>query len=284
MGFGLRRWGKVQKEALSTTIFYLFSPCLLFYSLVTSTIDVNVLLRLFGFAFVAMISMGVLGLIVGRILHFSWPATVILILAATFSNNANYGLSVIQLRFGDEGMSYGLPYMTMSSILLYTVGVLIAASGKLSLKASIKRLFQLPIVYTLILAAIVIIGRITVPAPILNGLKIASTGAIPVMLVLLGMQMADTQRLDALKIALPAVALRLFISPIIGLLLAHLFNLEGLGHDSSVLQNSMPIAIATIILTTEFDVLPNAMTTAVVLTTLLSPLTLTMMIQLLQYF
>ena len=284
MGFGLRRWGKVQKEALSTAVFYLFSPCLLFYSLVNSTIDLQVLLRLFAFAFVAMVLMGLLGMGIGRILGFPWAATIILILAGAFSNNANYGLSVIQLRYGELGVTYGIPYMTMSSILMYTVGVLIAASGKLSFKASVARLFQLPIMYTLFLAFIVIIGRIEIPMPILNGIKIASGGAIPVMLVLLGMQMADIQRLDALKIALPAVVLRLIISPIIGLLLSALFGLDGMGHDSSVLQNSMPIAIATIILTTEFDVLPNAMTTAVVLTTLLSPITLTIMIQFLQHF
>jgi predicted permease len=51
--------------------------------------------------------------------------------------------------------------------------------------------------------------------------------------------------------------------------------MAGPAQQAVVLEAGMPVAVLTTILATEFDVEPTFVTTAVLITTLLSPLTLT---------
>ena len=64
--------------------------------------------------------------------------------------------------------------------------------------------------------------------------------------------------------------------------IAHLVGLQGAALQAGVLQTSMPTAVITTILAVEFDVLPDFVTSVVFVSTLLSPLTVTLMIAYLQ--
>jgi predicted permease len=100
------------------------------------------------------------------------------------------------------------------------------------------------------------------------------------MIIVLGMQMADVRDFADIRIALPAIGIRLIIAPLVAIGLTLLFGFEGLTRSVSIIEMATPVAVATIIVTTEFNLLPKAMTTAVVLSTLLSPITLVAFIQL----
>jgi len=79
-----------------------------------------------------------------------------------------------------------------------------------------------------------------------------------------------------------ASLLSLVATPIAAFGVAHLLGLKGAAFQAGVLQASMPTAVITTILALEFDVSPNFVTSVVCLTTLLSPLTLTLLIAYLQ--
>ena len=64
--------------------------------------------------------------------------------------------------------------------------------------------------------------------------------------------------------------------------IAHLVGLQGAALQAGVLQTSMPTAVITTILAVEFDVVPDFVTSVVFVSTLLSPLTVTLMIAYLQ--
>ena len=74
---------------------------------------------------------------------------------------------------------------------------------------------------------------------------------------------------------LTATALRLAGGALVAVVLARGFGLEGAAQQAGILQASMPTAVITIILATEYDVEPAFVTSVVFLTTLVSPLTLT---------
>ena len=79
-----------------------------------------------------------------------------------------------------------------------------------------------------------------------------------------------------------AVLLSLVATPLAAFGAAHLVGLRGPALQAGVLQASMPTAVITTILALEFDVLPNFVTSVVCVTTLLSPITLTVLIAYLQ--
>ncbi len=279
-GFILRRKTQVDKQTLTRLTFYIFSPALLFSSLVSSPLPLIELTQIGGFAVAQNVVMGLVGLVFGRIFQFNRKQTIILIAAAMFSNNGNYGLALNELRYGADGLSAAIPYYVVEGIFLWTVGVIIFSLGSKSWREALIGLLRLPTLYAVIGAIVVKFSGLTIPAALESSITIAGRGAIPVMLIILGMQIADINRIDSVKIALPAIAMRLLIAPIVAYLLLRLFGMSGLNYNVSLLQASMPVAVASIVLATEYDLMPKAMTTTVVLTTLISPFALVTLIQL----
>jgi predicted permease len=81
-----------------------------------------------------------------------------------------------------------------------------------------------------------------------------------------------------------AVALSIIATPLAAIGIARLVGLHGAAFQAGVLQASMPTAVITTILALEFDVAPNFVTSVVVFSTLLSPVTVTLLIAFLQRY
>jgi malate permease and related proteins len=60
-----------------------------------------------------------------------------------------------------------------------------------------------------------------------------------------------------------------------------LVGLQGMSRSVGIIEASMPTAVITIILATEFELQPTAVTSIVIGSTLLSPITLSLVITLL---
>ena len=98
------------------------------------------------------------------------------------------------------------------------------------------------------------------------------------MLVLLGMQLSSVDlKADILALGM-ANAIRLVAAPLLAIGLAILFKLEGSAYQASIIEASMPTAVMTTVLATEFNVRPRFVTSVVTISTILSPLMLTPLI------
>lgn len=280
-GFALQRWVGVEKRPLSTIVLNVLSPCLVFSSLVGSQLPGSELLDLALFAIFNVLFMGGLAYISARFLRLSRSQMIALMVVTMFVNGGNYGLTLNQLRYGDPGLARAVVYYTTSTVMLYTIGIFLASMGEMPWKEALRRLLRFPAVYAAVLAIIVYSFSISLPAPLLRGIEVAGAGAIPVMLLVLGMQLADLKTVASWRLAVPAIGLRLIIGPIVALLIATLLGLSGLGRSTSIIEASMPPAVFTIILATEFDLEPPAVTSIVLLSTLVSPLTIATTITLL---
>ena len=64
-----------------------------------------------------------------------------------FSNSGNYALPVVLFAFGHEALAFASVYFVTSAILIYTVGILVAASGRGSVRRRAAGLFRVPAVY-----------------------------------------------------------------------------------------------------------------------------------------
>jgi len=273
-GFALQRWIGIDKKSLSSVVMNVLSPALVFVSLVNSQVPTGELAHLALFAILNILLMGVIGVIVARLLRLSRVDMVALLIVIMFVNGGNYGLTLNQLRYGDNGLARAVAYYTTSTVLLYTLGIFIASMGKMTWRQSLRRLMRFPAVYAAVLAIVVYNFGLTVPAPFMRGIEIAGAGAIPVMLLVLGAQLADLRGVTDVRLTLTAVPLRLLVGPLVGVLVAAFLGLTGLGRSTSIIEASMPPAVFTIILATEFELKPPVVTGVVVIATLLSPFTI----------
>ncbi len=280
-GYALQKWKPLDKKTLSTVVLYIFSPALVFKSLVTTTLGGQEMGRLVLFSVVVIFSMGGLAFLVSRLLKLSRSDSAMLIFVSMFVNGGMYGLTLNRLRYGEDGLSLAIIYYVTSTVLVYTVGLFIASAGQLSWRDALARLMRLPPVYAVVLAVIFYSFQINVPAPLMRGLELASQATIPIMILMLGAQVADLHGNAVWKITIPAVSLRLLISPFIAVFIAGVMGLSGLGHSVAIVEAIMPTAAISIVVANEFDMNPTAVTSIVTISTLLSPFTIAIAITIL---
>ncbi len=273
LGYIVQRQVGLDKRTLSSIVFYCLSPALVFSSLVNSELPVAELGGMALFTLLAILLMGLIGLLLARLLRFSRIETAAFLIVLMFVNGGNYGMTLNLLRYGQDGLARAVVYYMTSTVLAYTIGVLIASMGRLPWRAALRRILFLPPLHAAVFAVIVYLYNIPIPAPLMRGIDVAGAGAIPVMLILLGMQMADLRGRARWRLAIPAVSTRLLLGPAVGLLVAGGLGLTGLTRSVAIIEASMPTAVFSIILATEFDLQPEAVTSIVVWSTLLSPLT-----------
>ena len=72
------------------------------------------------------------------------------------------------------------------------------------------------------------------------------------------------------------------LAPLAALGVVQLFNLGLFARQAVVLEASMPAAVVNTLIATEFDAEPQLVTSTVVLSTLISPITLSLVISLLK--
>jgi len=274
-GFLVSKWLKLNPRTLSQLIFYIFSPCLVFNLLATSELNGQEIVRTISFAALMMLILGLLAWGLGRVLRLERRLLAAVLIAVLFMNAGNYGLPLTQFAFGETALAHASLFFVCTSLLTNSLGIVIASSGSLGLLASIKGLLRFPAIYALALGLIFNRTGWELPIPIDRSVDLMAGAAIPAMLILLGMQFTN-MHWDGQPRALALVTgLRLVVAPLLALVLAGWMGVQGSAHQALVLESSMPTAVLTTVLATEFDIYPTFITTTVFLTTLLSPLTLT---------
>lgn len=261
-------------KTLAHVVFYALIPCFAFRLLVTSKISGPEAGRMALLAVLVMATMGLLARIAAIPLRLGRTELSGFLLVVMFSNGGNYGLPVVLFAFGNEALTHATVYFVTSAILTYTIGVSLAAAGRRSVPRALLGVTRMPAIYGVAAAALVILTGISVPLAVMRPVELLANAAIPVMILVLGMQL---ERATALKRPLmlgAAVVLSLVAAPFVALGLTWLLGVSGAARQAGVVLASMPTAVITTILALEFEVAPAFVTNVVFLTTVLSPLTL----------
>jgi predicted permease len=274
-GFVLGRSLKLDSRPLGRVIFYILSPALIFNILTSSKLAVESILLMMGYAAATMIIIAGIAFVAGKIFRLEQSVLTIVVLTSFFANNGNYGLPLISFAFGQEALAYASIYFVTNSLLLYTVGVLIASLGHLQLKEALKGLLKVPAIYAIILAVIFIQTGWSFPSPIQKTVELTSGAAVPAMIILLGLELQKAEWTNNIKAVSIPVVCRLLIGPVIGIAMAALFGLDKVASRDGITEAGMPSAVMTTVLANEYNLDSSLVTAIVFVGTILSPLTLT---------
>ena len=279
-GFVLGRTLQLDVKTASRLAFFIFSPCLVFVSLERVNISGSEFGSLAFFTLGVSLLIGVLAYIAGRLLGAGRHLIASLVVASMFVNSGNYGLAATKFAFGDAALARALVCFVFGTVVVYTLGVLIASMGKFSPFQALQKLLFVPAVYGLLAAALVRGADLHVPLFLDRSVSMLGDASIPLMLVILGIQISEARSWPRDRILLISVAafLQIVVTPIIALLVAHWMGLTGVTRQAAVLQASMPAAVVTTVLAVQYELDSTLVSGTVVLTTLLSPLTLTPLI------
>ena len=294
VGYLLSRTQGVDPRPLNSAVVYVLAPALAFHSLAVTSLAAGTLLRLTAGIVLFTVAMWAVTEGVGRAIGGSEPMLSALVLVAIFSNAGNLGIPVSDFAFGAVGRQTAVVFLSVQSVLVYTVGVYVASrSGGSAGLSGVKRVFRLPLVYAV--AAALAARALDVVPPVDNAgmeaVQLVGDASIPVMLLVLGIQLQRTDTGTAVSRSWSAVALKLGVAPLVGFAVA---LVVGFANPTVarvfVLEAAMPAAVTPVILVTEFaaDVrsagvsVPEYVSTCVLVTTLLSVPFLTLLIAVLQ--
>jgi len=283
VGYVLERAIGVDARSLSRVALYVFTPALIFGSLVESEVPGSEFGRIALFVVLFMLLMWGVGLVVARLLHFDQKQRNAFLLATLFSNCGNYGLAVVLFAFGEAGLQRGLAYFLVSAILTHTFAAYFASRGTSSLRASLRNVLRLPLIYAVAVALLLRLLQVTLPDFLMRAVNMPRAGAIPLLQLLLGVQLARISRRLDLRFVGTAASVQLLASAAVAFGLSAVLGLQGLTRQVTIVEASMPAAVTILALSLEFGTSPEEVGGVVFLSTVLSPLTLTAVLALVQH-
>ncbi|ELZ43474.1 hypothetical protein C471_00110 [Halorubrum saccharovorum DSM 1137] len=289
VGYLLARATDIDVGSINTLGLYVLIPALAFHSIATTTL---------GGGEVAKLGVGVAGYAVvmiaiawgvGRLSGESGPLLGALMLAAAFPNSGFVGIPLSEFAFGEIGRTTAVLYLTIQNLVVYTLGVYIASGGSDSRPLdAVLEVFRLPLIYAIAAAVAMRALELVPPADsaAMETVGLVGDASVPVMLLILGIQMAGTDVSAVSRSILPST-LKLVIAPIVGLALA-----LALGFNNPtvakvfVLECATPAAVIPLALTIEYadDVVvdgitaPEYLSTAIFTTTVASVGVLTVLV------
>jgi hypothetical protein len=268
----------VRPDGLGKAAFYVFTPCLLFDKFSHSTLSANDLGRVALFTTLTIAGSGLIAWTLARLLHFDRVTGAAFVLCAIAGNTGNYGLPTNQFAFGDAALEPAVIYYAMSTLILSTVGVYVAASGRRTARQALRNVLSVPLVYAGVAGLLVWATGAPLPLPIERFANLAGQAAIPVMLVILGMQLAGVRLRDDIGRVSVAAATKLLSGPLLGLLFASLLGLSGITRQAAIVEASVPTAVLAMVLATEYDTAPGFTASVVMVSTLASLVTMTLVL------
>lgn len=274
-GFALGKLLDINARSLGRVVFYVFSPVLIFDLLLQNRLKIDEAIGVILLTICVVLSMGIITFLLGTLFKLDRPTLTSILITTMFANTGNYGLPLVSFAFGEQALSYAGIYFATTTLLFYTLGVLIASLGHMSLKEAALGLFRIPTLYAVILAILINAFGLQIPGPVERAVDLAAGGTIPLMLILLGVELTRVQLSGSVRAMQLSVSLRLLIAPMIAMLLTGLFGIGGAARQGSVTQASMPSMVSATVLATEYQLDSKLVTAVIFISTLLSPLTLT---------
>ncbi len=280
LGYLFQRWLQPDVQSLSRVSLYVFTPCLIFSSLSNSAVSYEQMGRI-GLCVLLVTASGMfVALLVARLLRWDRRRQAAFLLVTLFGNVGNYGLPVTGFAFGRQGQAFAVVYYVVSAVLVYTLGVYLASLGQHTARQALTHVFRLPLVYAAGAALVANVTHLSLPLPLARAIDLAGQGAVPLMILLLGMQLARTRISGHVAPALLASALKLVGSAGLALGWTALLGLGGIVQSVCVVQAAMPSAVMTTLLALEFGTEPGLVTSSVFMSTVLSLATLSTLLAL----
>ncbi|MDQ2952211.1 MAG: AEC family transporter [Chloroflexota bacterium] len=254
---------------------FILMPALVFQSLLTVDFRSEEPLRIAAFVILLAVVMLAVALAIARIARLDRPTASAFMLTAAFPNLGNYGLPVVALAFGQEGLVFGTLLLAVQSVYSLTLAVVIASSSNATLTSSLRQVLKQSVLYASIAGLVLNFAHVALPQFVISAIALPAQAAIPVMLIVLGLNLATTTRMEQPALVSLAVATRLVLGPLVGWLLAEALGLGGVARGVAIVGSAMPTGVFTILTATQFNARPRFVSNVVVASTIVSIVTVT---------
>lgn len=264
------------RKVFTTSVYYLFLPALVFVVISAAPLGLDTL-RISISAASGVIASLLAALLFCRFCGTDNRSAGALILAASFPNATYLGLPLLGSVFGPWSQSVAMQYdLFACTPLVFTLGILIASRYGTSNRENILlTLLKVPPLWAALFAVVANLLQLPLP-PWFNGaLKMMGSAVVPLMLVAIGIALRPGfSQWRSLPGILPAVAIQLFLMPLVVWRVAAAAGLEGELLTAVVLEGALPSMVLGIVLCDRYQLNTGLFAAALSVTTVTSLVTL----------
>jgi predicted permease len=268
----------LEMRTISRIAIYIAGPALAFHGMANAAVEADELGNLFLFTILST----------GTITLITWLATYLMgldrvtasafVLSTSLLNAVNYGIPLNEFAFGEIGGQLAIVVGVLGGFYTYTIGVFFASWGKASLKQALINILKVPMAYAALLGLSLNLANLPIPELLAQITGVLNGAAVPLMLLILGIQIYRSPLQGQWPVIIGASAIRLVGGAIIGFFFAYLLGLEGEIRQVAIVEAAMPTAVTAVLLATEFESDARLVSSTVLVSTLLSLLTLPLVI------
>lgn len=270
----------LESRTLTRFAYFILIPAFVFDVMSSARIGAALAGRMTTYTIIVHLGCAAAGYLVATLLRRPPKMVAAYMLIAIFGNVGNFGIPIVQFRFpgNDQALVAATVYFLAISSVSFVVGVAAANWHRGSAWRAAVAVLKTPALIAVPPALLVNWLQVELPPLAIRPVSLLSAGMIPTMLVALGVQLAGASIPRLTLDMVLAAGVRLVIGPLLALTLAAPFGLDGIDRAVGVLQAAMPTAVLASIIAVENDLLPEFVITAVLFSTLLSVLTLTIVL------
>ncbi len=276
--------GQQSTQALNDFVYWFALPALLFIFVARAPVE-----RIFYAPFLAAfgggyaITFGLAWLLFRRLYPERLAARTMRTSNTTFANTGYMGIPLASTAFGDAAVLPAIMATVFVSVVMINVAIALIefdvareAGGTRILRDVGASLARNPFVVAVLLAVIFPLAGWTVPAPVAKFCDLLGSAAGPCALFALGMFVATQSLRVGIGEAALISAIKLLVQPFVTwLLVTYVFELEPIWAVTTVLVSALPMGATCFVLAQRYDVLVNRTSSATVLSTALSVVTVT---------
>jgi len=197
-------------------------------------------------------------------------------LGTAYANVGFFGIPVTQLAFGPEYLIYQSVLTALMAVLVCTVGVALLAPSGGSKLAKLKIAFETPLIPSVVLGLALRGFQVELPVVVSQPLQFLGSIFTPLALYTLGAQIASakTVRFEAFPQTM-ILLLKFLVAPLLSWWICTVMGLPDDVTDVIVVAAATPVGVLITIFAAEYKTEPEFISTAVVVSTALSPLVVT---------
>mgnify|MGYP000594123165 CR=1 FL=1 len=262
LGYGWARQGIAYPvDFVTRLVMNIGAPCLIIASFSKADIDIGKMAEIATASVVILLIMLALGVVLIRLMRLNVTTFLPSLL---FPNIGNMGLPLCLFAFGETGLALGLTIFLVIFALQMSVGIMLVAG-----RGNLAELLKQPVLWATVCALVMVSTDLSLPVWLTNTTSILGGVTIPLMLITLGVSLAE------LKIAKWKHSLLFSLIRVLGgfglaVLVAGWFGLQGVDRGVLILQSSMPVAVFNYLLALRFQREPGEVAGMVLMSTLLA--------------
>lgn len=281
-GFGLQKWARFDITTLNRFLVYATFPCYIVVTLSQAEIPVAEARGPAAFILVQFLALLALGWWIGGALKLAPPLRAVVALGCAFPNGGNFGIPLIALAFGPDMVFYQVVLTAVYAMVIMIAAPLLFAGGGGGWRRHLGDLASNPMVAAVALGLALNALNLRLPAVIETPAATLGDAYIGVALVALGAQLGASDLRVPAGPAVTAVALRLLLAPALTAAAVLLLPFPREIGAMLIVGACAPVGMLVAILAAEFRGHAQLAAAAVVASTLLSPIVVTLALVLLR--